>query len=152
MKENRSEKPLPGTSLHDSHHAISEFKFQLIGGGERSFHYRNNHSSDRDVIRQIFVNRDYDLTPFQQTQYLKRFASTPEHQQKKLLVIDAGANIGASAVYFTQIDRRIHVCAIEPEESNFELLELNCAGMPVNTIRALATGAIVSVQLAVSLK
>jgi FkbM family methyltransferase len=115
---------------------ISECILQLTGGAKRSFYYRASNSSDRSVIQQIFRNRDYDLSPFRQTHWLRRFASVPRHLNKKLLVIDAGANIGASAVFFAQMDRRIHVCAIEPERSNFELLSRNCMGLSISEIQS----------------
>jgi FkbM family methyltransferase len=115
---------------------VSECILQLTGGAKRSFYYRASNSSDRSVIQQIFRNRDYDLSPFRQTHWLRRFTSVPGHLNKKLLVIDAGANIGASAVFFAQIDRRIHVCAIEPERSNFELLSRNCMGLSISAIQS----------------
>jgi FkbM family methyltransferase len=136
LKQKRRETHLAGIPNPAQSPIAAEFKLRLIDGKERSFLFRSNHSSDRNVIRQIFIDRDYSLSHFKQTQSLKRFASSAGTLKKNLLVIDAGANIGASAIYFTQLDSRIHVCAIEPEPSNFNLLERNCAGMPVSSFQA----------------
>lgn len=51
-------------------------------------------------------------------------------------MVDLGANIGASALYLTQLDPRIHVCAVEPESGNFSVLEANCSGLPITPVHA----------------
>lgn len=43
-------------------------------------------------------------------------------QGKEMLIVDAGANIGASSVYFNNYFNNVHVFAIEPDVSNFQLL------------------------------
>lgn len=43
-------------------------------------------------------------------------------------VIDAGANMGASVVYFANRFPKARIVAIEPEATNFELLERNTRG------------------------
>lgn len=45
------------------------------------------------------------------------------------LIIDAGANIGASVVYFCSVYPDSLVVAIEPEGNNCRLLEMNCEGL-----------------------
>ena len=44
---------------------------------------------------------------------------------KKPLIIDAGANIGASVIWFTKYFPNAHICAFEPEHENFAILETN---------------------------
>lgn len=44
------------------------------------------------------------------------------------VIVDAGANIGASAVYFARKFPRALVIAIEPEAGNFALLQKNATG------------------------
>lgn len=46
------------------------------------------------------------------------------------LIIDAGANIGASVLFFRWRYPQAKIIAIEPEASNFELLQFNTAGRP----------------------
>jgi FkbM family methyltransferase len=94
-------------------------------GAPRKLYYRLQSDADRGVIWQIFHKRDYDLRHFELRHRLADFAASTK--KSKLLVVDAGANIGASAVYFSQLDPRIHVHAIEPEANNFRILRQNCA-------------------------
>jgi FkbM family methyltransferase len=46
------------------------------------------------------------------------------------LIIDCGANIGASAVWFARLFPNARVVALEPEEHNYEILCLNCRTYP----------------------
>ena len=66
-------------------------------------------SSDSRVWQQVFVENSYSLS----------LPSEPK------LIIDAGANIGLSTVYFATRYPGAQVIAIEPEKSNFELLQHN---------------------------
>jgi FkbM family methyltransferase len=45
------------------------------------------------------------------------------------LIIDPGANIGASTLWFASNFPGSHVVAIEPEKNNCELLRRNCRGL-----------------------
>jgi FkbM family methyltransferase len=51
-------------------------------------------------------------------------------------IIDAGANIGASAVYFALAFPHALIVAIEPEEENFRLLKQNTVGLRVHCVQA----------------
>ena len=42
----------------------------------------------------------------------------------------------ARVLYFTQMDTRFHVCAVEPERNNFSVLKTNCTGLPITPIEA----------------
>jgi len=42
------------------------------------------------------------------------------------VIIDAGANIGMTTLYYAQRFPQARIVAIEPEESNFAMLKLNC--------------------------
>ena len=48
---------------------------------------------------------------------------------KTSLIIDAGANIGASTVYFSHIFPNSFIFSIEPDTANWQLLEMNTAGL-----------------------
>jgi len=103
-----------------------------LGSSNRTFHYRPK-TSDEGVIKQIFQQSDYNLGRLRRgnelTELCNRIAAT-----RVPLVIDAGANIGASAVYFAYSFPKAQVVAIEPERSNFELLTANTAGTSVQCI------------------
>jgi FkbM family methyltransferase len=108
----------------------------LSTGGTRRFFYREASRTDRDVIKQIFQTQNYNLGQFPLSRALKNYANQVAANGASLLVIDAGANIGASSVYLTQLDPRIHVCAVEPEPGNYSVLEANSVGLPITPMEA----------------
>lgn len=67
-------------------------------------------SSDVPVFRQIFISEEY-----------KRLTTLREVK----LIIDCGANVGYSSVYFLSKFPDAHVIAVEPDRSNYELLMRN---------------------------
>ena len=69
-------------------------------------------STDVMTLREIFIARDYDF---------------PVHREIRT-IIDAGANIGLSTVFFAHKYPRARVVAIEPEAANFALLQQNTRG------------------------
>lgn len=73
-------------------------------------------TSDDAAFNQVFVELDY-AAPF-----LKNFSPK--------VIVDAGAYVGYSAVYFTNKYPDAQIIAIEPEDSNFNLLEKNTQAYP----------------------
>lgn len=71
-------------------------------------------STDIDVYRQVFFAEEYLLSLPQQ----------PE------VIIDAGANIGLTSVYFASRYPDARIIAIEPEPGNFDLLKRNVSPYP----------------------
>lgn len=63
-------------------------------------------TSDKFVFRQIFIDKDYDI----------------DFRIKPQIIIDAGANTGLSAIFFTNKFPKAKVFSIEPENSNFKCL------------------------------
>jgi FkbM family methyltransferase len=105
-------------------------------GKTRQFFFRGSSQTDKAVIQQIFSAQHYNLAGFPLSNSLKNYASRVSANGASLLVVDAGANIGASALYLAQFDPRVHVCAIEPEPGNFSVLKTNCTGLPITPIEA----------------
>jgi FkbM family methyltransferase len=48
---------------------------------------------------------------------------------KPRTIIDAGANIGCTTIFFASRYPDARIIAVEPEASNFEMLQSNCAGL-----------------------
>ena len=71
-------------------------------------------TSDVLAFHQIFTFQEYDMN----LGFIPSF------------IVDAGANIGLSAVYFSNKFPDAGIVAIEPEQSNFKLLEKNTAFYP----------------------
>src|SRR5215470_10597933 len=107
-----------------------------LSTGLRTFFFRGASVADKGVIQKIFHEQGYNPFPCPLGQSLKKYADAVAWSDASLLVVDAGANIGASAIYLTQLHPRIHVCAIEPELANFSLLKTNCAGLPITLVQA----------------
>src|SRR5687768_3676011 len=68
-------------------------------------------TSDSGVFGQIFLKHEYDLN----------LGFEPK------VIIDGGANIGLSSVYFKNKYPNAKIIAIEPDEDNFEMLRKNTA-------------------------
>ena len=78
-------------------------------------------TSDLDTYIQIFEGGAYDF----------HYGSEPG------VIIDAGANVGYASVYFANAFPRARILAIEPENSNYEMLKRNADPYPnVIPIRA----------------
>lgn len=108
--------------------ALAQIDLQ-VGNATRPFFYRPDSDGDRGVIKQIFQDGDYDLSHFAQTEVLHSFYLSLLAANKTALIVDAGANIGASVVYFAGIFPRSKILAIEPEPNNCALLGKNCEGL-----------------------
>lgn len=103
-----------------------------LGSANRAFHFRRG-SSDEGVIKQIFTQADYNLGRLRRGKELNELY----HRIAALrtpLIVDAGANIGASSIYFAYSFPKARVVAIEPEQSNFDLLQVNAAGAAIECI------------------
>lgn len=71
-------------------------------------------TSDVDAFEQVFVQGEYDVP----------LAAPPR------TIIDAGANVGAAAVYFAHRYPEARIAAVEPDPENFALLRRNVAPYP----------------------
>jgi FkbM family methyltransferase len=105
------------------------------GPASRPFVYRPG-GSDEPVIQSIFQAGAYELRDRERGNGLRAYGATQRALGKTPLIVDAGANIGASAVFFALTHPGAAVVAIEPEPENFSLLQENVAGLPVACLRA----------------
>lgn len=109
-------------------------------GGVRTFHHRGT-PADLGVINQMFSAEDYSLARLRRGAELHALYDALVRAGQRPLILDAGANIGASVVYFSLPFPKAHIVAIEPARNNFELLRLNAAGIDVDA-RCAAIGAL----------
>lgn len=70
-------------------------------------------TTDLACLQKVFVGNEYQC-PFQ---------LAPE------LIVDAGANIGMATLFFAHHYPNARIIAIEPESSNFTMLQTNCEGI-----------------------
>ncbi|HJW24124.1 MAG TPA: FkbM family methyltransferase [Rhodocyclaceae bacterium] len=66
-------------------------------------------STDVSAFEQIFIHQEYDF----------------EVSRPPRVIVDAGANVGLASIYFANRFPDARVIAIEPEASNFEVLQKN---------------------------
>ena len=104
-------------------------------GGERLFYFREG-SSDDAVIGQMLLDKDYELRRLKRWPEIAEFLDAHGVRGDRPLIIDAGANIGASTLYFATHFPRSQIVAIEPEEGNYELLCRNTRGLNVRCLKA----------------
>jgi hypothetical protein len=95
--------------------------------GLRSFSVRWNSHADLGVYYQVFINKDYDLSRFALGKRIVESYESLVAQGRQPLILDAGANIGASAVWFATLFPNCRVVVIEPAPGNCELLKRNCS-------------------------
>src|SRR5690606_19859897 len=106
-----------------------------LGGMQRPFRYRKG-SSDEGVIAQVLRNSDYNFSRLQRGPELSALYRQLASSGRAPLIVDAGANIGASTIYFHYSFPEARLVALEPERSNFDLLCANTAGLPVECVQA----------------
>lgn len=97
-------------------------------------------STDIQVLRQVFEDREYDISRFVQSrrvtvryEALLAVGDTP-------VIIDAGANIGASALWFAREYPLARVLSVEPDAGNAACCRANIAGRPAITLYEAAIG------------
>lgn len=82
-------------------------------------------TSDCKVIEQIWRHKNYDLRQLQRAKDIIEWYKAILIQGKRPLIVDAGANIGASTLYFSEMYKQALILALEPERKNFDMLSLN---------------------------
>jgi FkbM family methyltransferase len=106
-----------------------------FGSGTRQFYFRPQ-SSDEVVIKQVLTQQQYDLRRLRRLPELLGFVQRQEALGLRPLVVDAGANIGTSAIYFAGNLQNALIVAIEPSLGNFNLLCKNVEGTNVEPVHA----------------
>jgi FkbM family methyltransferase len=105
-------------------------------------------NSDADVFRQVFRYREYDLTGTGQWPRVRTAYEALLAAGQRPIIIDAGANVGASTLYFATTYPAATVLAVEPDVDNIEMCRLNTRGCPnVRLIRAGLGGEVGRVEL-----
>lgn len=95
---------------------------KLVASNYKAPFYLRPNTSDYYTFDQVFLRDQYNIQlPF-----------TPS------TIIDAGANIGLSAVYFSQRYPQASIVAIEPSKDNFEQVQKNIAAYP--QVKAICSG------------
>ena len=87
------------------------------------------------IKRNIILRRGTSDVWCLQNVFLDQEYATPFHVDPKV-IIDAGANIGLTTLFFSRKYPGARIISIEPEASNFAILKKNCGALPnVNLIQ-----------------
>ncbi len=105
---------------------FSEIKFSC-DKNEISFLYKNkiklygrlSPSSDLTVLRQVIIENEYAITV--------DFYKDRGGENEFLKIIDAGANVGFTALYFKENFPNATIACIEPDRNNTNILKKNIA-------------------------
>jgi FkbM family methyltransferase len=92
--------------------------------------------ADHQVIAQCFTESQYDMPNGAHGAYIDRIYHQIVATGRKPLIVDCGANIGTSVLWFLTRYPQAHVLAIEPAPDNFALLQRNCAHLNVDLRQA----------------
>jgi FkbM family methyltransferase len=87
-------------------------------------------TTDREVWDQTFARRIYALDRLPQSDSLRARYDAMRSAEKVPLVVDCGANIGLSAIWWQMAFPDAQVVAVEPDDANFEVLDRNTADWP----------------------
>jgi len=91
-------------------------------------------TSDEPTVRQVFVDRQYDMRSIPQwSDILERYHAI-RRRNRKPLIIDAGANIGAASLFFANEFPEAKVVAVEPELSNVRLCRENTDSLDIEVL------------------
>jgi FkbM family methyltransferase len=92
--------------------------------------------SDRAVVKQCFSDLQYDFPQRKYGAWLDNVYRRIVDSGRKPLIVDCGANIGASALWFHARYPAAHIVAIEPAPDNFTLLQKNTRGLDIDLRQA----------------
>jgi FkbM family methyltransferase len=99
--------------------------------------------SDMAAIRQVFIDRQYDLAwPSHLQDRMQARYDAMLAAGEKPIIVDAGANIGAAALWFESQFPQANIVAIEPDPSNASILRRNVAGRPNCVVLEAAVGSV----------
>jgi FkbM family methyltransferase len=96
--------------------------------------------SDIGTVRTVFRDRDYAIPSAAVSQRMRDRYNAILASGNMPLIIDAGANIGASALWFNAEYPGARILAIEPDAGNLELLARNTDSLDNIEIVAAAIG------------
>ena len=106
-----------------------------LGAQVLPFAYRIASEGDQGAMEQVFFNQDYRVDQWRQGRGLRKYYDA-HAGERRMLIVDAGANIGAASVYFSAMYPHSRIVAIEPEKNNAALARRNFEKRDIELIEA----------------
>jgi FkbM family methyltransferase len=88
-------------------------------------------TSDQAVLDQILFSEEFNISTAPQFPWIQAAYETQLAAGETPLVIDCGANIGLSALYFAKHLPKARIVGIEPAADNVEIARMNTAHNPL---------------------
>jgi FkbM family methyltransferase len=110
-------------------HVITKVAYR---GRTFNLEHRRWSPDDALVIKQCFTQGQYDMPSGAHGALVDNFYREIVASGLQPLIIDCGANIGASVAWFSARYPEAHIIAVEPAPENFALLRRNSAGGDVD--------------------
>lgn len=110
-------------------------------GREKRRVYLRVGTSDTEMVGQIFVDEAFTLANLPRRNELSQWLAACRSGGKRPLIVDAGANVGLSALIFYSQIADATVVAIEPDPENFALLVANTENTSILPLPAALGGA-----------
>jgi FkbM family methyltransferase len=96
--------------------------------------------SDASVLNQVFAGREYDLARFPQKSRIDEALRRILVSGKRPTIIDAGANIGVSSIWFALRYPSATIVAVEPDSNNLDVARRNVTNFPSIILAPAAIG------------
>ena len=108
-----------------------------IGNQRVTIHHAGS-VANRNVITQCFVDQQYEIleTGVNYRLVVRSYYGRIVAQGGTPLITDAGADIGAAALWFRATYPKTMIVAVEPAADNFKRLRVNCTGPGFDTKEA----------------
>ncbi len=105
-------------------------------------------TADWIIFNQIFVRREYDLSRFPQWEEVVTRYRDILDQGETPTIIDCGANVGLSSIWFSLQFPAARIIAVEMEAENFLRLQRNLEAFPnVKPIHAAVWGEVTALRM-----
>lgn len=135
----KSVQPIVHAARHVTHPDLpNDHMITRASYGNRQFSIRHRRwtAEDAFAIQQCFEENQYNMPTGKLAEPINRIYDQILASGRQPLIIDCGANIGASVLWFSARYPEAHIIGVEPASENFELLRLNCAGLNVDLKQA----------------
>jgi FkbM family methyltransferase len=92
--------------------------------------YMRPNNSDGEVFLKIFGKREYDFSSLYQFSRVTAAYRSILEAGKTPIIIDAGANVGAATIWFSELFPLASIIAVEPDSANAEMCRMNTRTRP----------------------
>jgi FkbM family methyltransferase len=116
-------------------------------GGRRVVIRHRGEDSDRAVVWQCFRALQYEVPIEPYRTAVQSFYERLVAKNHRPLIIDCGAHIGASSIWFSLRYPQAEVVAVEPAPDNHALLLENVGGLPITPVQAAIASTVGSTKM-----